>query len=166
MASPAESLAEMWGCYFAGMPEPPLDTAESGRDKRKFAPWWAVRAHVTVAGSFRPNIPTPCNGPAAGLWIHDELDKSSPMATDLAGLDTALQTNGCQGDAHGPKQPWAPAENINGLEGLCQEYTACPHDTAKRYPLVFCTTSGLGHSDQSTRFIPAVTAFLTSIDAD
>jgi hypothetical protein len=35
---------------------------------------------------------------------------------------------------------------------------------AKNYPLVFCTTSGLGHGDQSSSAIPAFTTFFNLLD--
>jgi hypothetical protein len=47
---------------------------------------------------------------------------------------------------------------------LCQEYTGCPADVAARYPIVFCTTSGFGHADQSERAIPAFASFLDYVD--
>jgi len=161
-------LSNMWGCYFGGTPSPPLDKPDldAGLTERKFSPKWAVRGHVNVTGSLPTNQPVPCNGPSAGLWIHDVLDKSNLIATNIAALNLSLKTNGCTGDyMAGPKQPWAPAENIDGLKGgICQEYTGCPADVAKNYPLIFCTTSGLGHSDQASSAIPAFTTLFNLLD--
>jgi poly(3-hydroxybutyrate) depolymerase len=168
-------LSNMWGCYFGGesvaadaTPLAPLDQPDlaAGLPARKFAPKWSIRGHVNVTGSLPTNQPQPCNGKSAGLWIHDVLDKSNLIATNIAALNLSLQTNGCTGNYEaGPKQPWAPAENIAGLKGgICQEYTGCPADTAAKYPLVFCTTSGLGHGDQSTSAIPAFTTFFNLMD--
>jgi hypothetical protein len=148
-------LSNMWGCYFGGIPDPP----------RKFSPKWAIRGHVNVTGSLPPNQPKPCNGPGAGLWIHDSLDTSNRIATNIAALNLSLESNGCTGNyADGPKEPWAPGEAIPGLAGLCQEYTGCDAETRRKYPLVFCTTSGLGHSDQPKNAIPAFTTFFDQLN--
>jgi len=44
-------VANMWGCYFAGTPSPPLDEPDvsAGRMQRKFAPHWAIRGHCCQA---------------------------------------------------------------------------------------------------------------------
>lgn len=156
-------LSNMWGCYFGGQPTPPLDDADvaAGRPSRKFSPKWSIRGHANVTGSLPPNQPTPCNGPSGGFWIHDALDKSNLIATNIAALNLMLKTNGCEGNYEdGPKQAWAPAEDIPGLQGgICQEYTGCPAETAAKYPLIFCTTNGLGHADQASSAIPAFTKF-------
>jgi poly(3-hydroxybutyrate) depolymerase len=161
-------LSNMWGCYFGGTPSPPLDAPDvaAGLTERKFSPKWAVRGHANVTGSKPDNQPVPCNGPSAGFWLHDALDGSNLIATNIAALNLSLQTNGCTGNyKDGPKQPWAPAEKIMGLQGgICQEYTGCPAETAKNYPLIFCTTSGLGHADQASSAIPAFTTFFDLMD--
>ena len=161
-------LSNMWGCYFGGTPSPPLDDADLalGLTKRKFSPNWAVRGHANVTGSLPPNQPTACNGPSAGFWLHDALDKSNLIETNIKALDLSLKTNGCTGNyKEGPKKPWAPAEQIMGLQGgICQEYTGCAPEISAKYPLVFCTTSGLGHADQASSAIPAFTAFFNLMD--
>jgi len=147
-------LANLWGCYFGGVPTPP----------RKFSPHWAIRGALSVTGSLAPNVPKPCGGPAAHLWIHDALDMSNLISTNTAALELALQTNGCTGNYDGPKQPWAPAEAIPELAGgICQEYTGCPAAVAARYPLVFCTTTGYGHADQANHAIPAFERFFEQL---
>jgi Putative esterase len=161
-------LSNMWGCYFGGTPDAPLDQPDIdlGQAHRKFSPKWAVRGHANVTGSLPPNQPQPCNGPSAGFWLHDALDKSNLIETNIKALELSLKTNGCTGNyKEGPKKPWAPAETIMGLQsGVCQEYTGCPADVAKKYPLVFCTTSGLGHADQASSAIPAFTTFFNLMD--
>lgn len=148
-------LSNMWGCYFGGV-----------KPDRKFAPEFAIRGHVNVTGSLPENQPTPCNGPSAGLWIHDSLDMSNRIATNIAALQLSLVTNGCTGSyADGPSEDWAPAEDIPGLAGgKCQEYTGCPAETRRKYPLVFCTTSGEGHGDQPKNAIPAFTKFFDQLN--
>ena len=143
-------LSNMWGCYFGGIPDPP----------RAFSPKWAVRGHAAVTGSLPPNQPA-CNGPSAGFWLHDAGDSGNRIATNIAAINLTLETNGCTGNYEdGPKKPWEPASMIPGLNGdICKEYTGCPADVAAKYPIVFCTTNGLGHGDQSTSAIPAITKF-------
>jgi hypothetical protein len=161
-------LSNMWGCYFGGTPSPPLDEPDrkANRAQRKFSPRWAIRGHLGVTGSLPPNQPQPCNGPSAGLWIHDAADASNLIATNIASLELSLKTNGCVGNyVDGPKRAWAPAENIPGMGGgICQEYTGCPAETVQRYPLVFCTTTGQGHSDQAASAIPTFTQFMNMMD--
>jgi len=161
-------LSNMWGCYFAGTPSPPLDQPDldAGRKERKFAPKFAIRGHANVTGSLPPNPPVPCNGPSAGFWLHDAGDKSNLIETNIAALNLNLKTNGCTGDYEsGPKQPWAPAEKIPGLEGgICQEYTGCSAEMRAKYPLVFCTTNGFGHRDQPDKAIPGFTTFFKLMD--
>ena len=121
--------------------------------------FYSGRVGVRMTGSLPPNQPKACNGPSAGLWIHDTLDKSNLLETNVAALNLALKTNGCEGDyENGPKRPWAPAEDIPGLQGVCQEYTGCSPEMSKNYPLIFCTTTGFGHADQPS-VIPAATTF-------
>ena len=162
------SLGNMWGCYFGGIPSPPLDMAdlEAGLKLRKFSPFWAIRGTANVASLLPDNQPVPCNGPAAHLYVHDALDGTQRDNNPIPALNLALQTNGCTGNYHdGPKQPWPPAEQIPGFAGgICQQYSGCPADIAKNYPLVFCTTSGLGRADQAASAIPAFTRFFESMD--
>jgi hypothetical protein len=150
-------LSNMWGCYFGGIPTDP---------PRKFSPKWAVRGQAAVTGSLPPNQPTPCNGPSAGFWLHDAGDTGNRIATNIAAINLKLQTHGCTGNyENGPKQPWAPAANIPGLSPeICQEYTGCDPELSKKYPIVFCTTNGLGHGDQSTSAIPAINTFFDLMD--
>lgn len=166
--SSGASLANMWGCYFAGTPSPPLDGPDlmAQRTERKFSPTWAIRGHLGTAGSGTPDEPQPCNGPAAGFWLHDTGDTSQPLAKSIAALDLSLKTNGCVGDyANGPKQPWAPAEQIPGLGGgICQQYTGCSSEMNAKYPLVFCTTDDSMHDEQAGRATPAFTQFMDLLD--
>lgn len=150
-------LSNMWGCYFAGIPEKP----------RRFLPKWAVRGHAVVAGWREANQPVPCNGPGAGIWIHDVGDMSQGMYdSNTSALMLAMQANGCSGGYDdGPKQSWAPVANVPGLEdGACQLYTGCSSQASSDYPLVFCNAQGAGGTDRSELAIPAFTAFFASMD--
>lgn len=167
--STGSTLVNQWGCYFGGASSPALDQPDldAGRTLRRFAPDFAIRGTLGVSGFMPPNVPVPCNGPAAHLWIHDSTDKSNLLESNVQALDLALKTNGCTGDyANGPKRPWAPAEAIPTLAGgVCQEYTGCPAAVAARYPIVFCTTDGFGHADQAEHAIPAFSAFLEQAES-
>lgn len=146
-------LANMWGCYFGG-PSP----------ERRFAPQWRIRGRAAVAGNLPPNQPMPCSGPSAGLWLHDVNDLTNPLSDAAAALDLALQANGCTGSHEaGPKEPWAPAGLISGLNSSCQRYTGCPADVLDNYPLVFCTSVGQTRSDHSAGFIPAFDHFVSEM---
>jgi poly(3-hydroxybutyrate) depolymerase len=127
----------MWGCYFAGIPTPP----------RKFLPKWALRGRASVTGGIIDGNP-PCNGPIAGIWIHDAGDMENVIAGSITALNSALKMNKCEGS---PTVPWTGLPAGVG----CKQYTACP----KEYPIVFCTTTGLGHQDQQNSAVPGFKKF-------
>lgn len=161
-------VANMFGCYFGGTPSPPLDDADlaAGLAQRKFAPRWPVRGRAVVSGQLPVNQPLACNGPGAGLWIHDVNDHSDLLQGDINALELALASNGCTGTFQdGPKEPWAPADEIGPLIGTCQRYTGCPADVLERYPLVFCTVEATTHTDHANELIPAFTAFAAALDS-
>ena len=151
------TLAEMWGCYFAGDGAHPangaLDGGASAAAPRQFAPAYHVRGHAAQSGGEPPNEP-PCNGPVAALWIHDDEDPVNPLADEQAARERVLQRNGCAGS---PTSPWHP--EIPTLGSVCVQYTACPLD----YPVVFCTTEEGTQSDDDFRAIPAFTLFTQQV---
>jgi poly(3-hydroxybutyrate) depolymerase len=147
------ALANMWGCYFAG------DGARPAGDPTKprlFAPGYHVRAQASVAG-FEPDNP-PCNGAVAAIFIHDTMD-STPYTAEEQARDRALRMNGCMGS---PTEPWHPEVFGKGFNGTdaCLKYTGCPAAS----PVVFCTTTALGHEDQPERAISAFTLFFKELD--
>jgi poly(3-hydroxybutyrate) depolymerase len=127
-------VANMWGCYFGGIPTPP----------RKFAPNYALRARASVTGGL-PAVP-PCSGPVAGIWIHDAGDTENVIKGSYDARDLTLKMNNC---ANSKTMPWP------GMPDVCVQYVDCP----KEYPVVFCTTNGQGHSDQPSRAIPGFKKF-------
>lgn len=143
--------ANMWGCYFAGDPTPP----------RKFAPRYHVRGQAAVASGEPTNQP-PCNGPVAAIWIHDATDGGNPIAGAYDACARVLRMNGCTNTARcedpaartTPWHPelWSPA--------VCQQFDGCPPD----YPVVFCKTQGLGHSDQAQNVVAAFTLFFDALN--
>jgi hypothetical protein len=149
--------ANMWGCYFGGIPEP----------ARKFAPRWAIRGHAAVGGWREANQPLPCNGPGAGLWIHEADDNTQGMyGTKTGALVLALSTDACSGSYDdGPKQPWAAAADLPGLGSeACQRYTGCSRQTLSDFPLIFCDIPGDGRTERAEVAIPALTAFFRTMD--
>jgi hypothetical protein len=130
-------ISNMWGCYLAGIPTPP----------RKFLPKWALRGRASVTGGIVDGNP-PCNGPVAGIWIHDAGDMENVIAGSITALNSALKMNKCEGS---PTVPWTGLPAGVG----CKQYTACP----KEYPIVFCTTTGLGHQDQQNSAVPGFKKF-------
>jgi hypothetical protein len=137
-------LSNMWGCYFAGIDE-----------NRKFAPNFSIRGQATVTGGL-PMVPT-CGGPVAAIWIHDQFDEANTIDGNLAALERVLQANGCSGSA---KMPWGEGEQVEQLD--CQQYVDCPSE----YPVVFCTSTDGGHTDQASRAIPAFTQFFALMDPE
>jgi poly(3-hydroxybutyrate) depolymerase len=121
---------------------------------RKFAPAIHIRGQAAVSGGEPPNNP-PCNGPVAAIWIHDAGDSGNPISGNQSALARVLKMNGCVGS---PTAPWHP--EIASLKDVCVQYTACPLD----YPVVFCTTNGLGHADDHERAIPAFNLFFNQLD--
>lgn len=152
------AISNMFGCYFAGTPDPP----------RKFSPRWAVRGHAVVGGWREPNQPLPCNGPAAAIWIQEtgDLESGGYDGSNPSALTVALNANACAGNYDdGPKQPWAPADDIGGFKpDECQLYTGCSAQIQTDYPLVFCRVTAPGGTDRADLAIPAFTTFFRSLD--
>jgi poly(3-hydroxybutyrate) depolymerase len=140
-------VANMMGCYFAG-PNP----------ARQFGKDISVRGQMSVSGG--PVLPdVPCGGKVAALWIHDLDDEENAIAGDAqTSLPRVLAANGCSGGASGPQAPWGSTPNESSI---CQQFTACP----AAYPVVFCTTSGLGHSSEDPVAIPAFIEFENLMNA-
>jgi hypothetical protein len=57
------------------------------------------------------------------------------------------------------QSPWHPEQPLLGT--LCKQFTGCPAD----YPVVFCTTQGLGKGDQNQRATLAFTLFFDQMNA-
>jgi Putative esterase len=140
-------LANMWGCYFGSQPDPMYD-------KRKFAPTYHVRAQASVTGG-EPDQQPSC-GPVAAIWLHDQNDTGNPIGGNKSALARVGGTNKCDTnyDNKALQAPWHDEITAIG-PGVCKQFTRCPSD----FPVVFCTTTGLGHGSQDDRAIPAFTQF-------
>ncbi len=69
----------------------------------------SLRGHATVGGLLQRNRVLPCNGPSAGLFIHDTLDKSELIVPDIDTFELMLAANGCAGTYEdGPKERGHP----------------------------------------------------------
>jgi poly(3-hydroxybutyrate) depolymerase len=144
-------LGNMWGCYFAG---DGMHPASAPNTPRKFAPKYHVRAQATVTGGEPANNP-PCNGPVAAIYIHDAGDNGNPISGSILGLMRVGMMNGCDTkyDKVEAQEPWVVGNPV--IDDVCKKFKCANKD----YPVVFCTTNGLGHADQHERAIPAFKAF-------
>jgi polyhydroxybutyrate depolymerase len=146
------ALADMWGCYFAG------DGQKPGQAPRRFAPRYHIRGQFAVAGG-EPTEQPDCGGPVAALFLHDQNDNVTPISSQIAALQRVGRMNGCSTVYEDAtiQEPWHPELPL--LTDLCKRFTGCPKD----YPVVFCTTIGLGRSDQKDRATLAFTRFVSEL---
>jgi poly(3-hydroxybutyrate) depolymerase len=105
-----------------------------------------IRGQGNAAGELQGGLT--CSGqPIAAMMIHDMGDGSNSYQQDYSGAREAiLMRNGCSNTT----VPYDPGISTNGkdLMGhpiLCVEYQGCKPG----YPLVWCPTTGYGHSDQT-----------------
>ena len=129
---------------------------------RMFAPQFHIRGQAAVSGEEPSNQP-PCNGPVAGMWIHDAGDNANPISANQAALARVLKMNGCVGSK---TAPWhadykSPTDGTLLFANVCVQYTDCP----AAYPVVFCTTNGEGHASQDNRAIPGFKFFFDQIES-
>jgi poly(3-hydroxybutyrate) depolymerase len=154
-------LGNMWGCYFAG-----------DGTGRKFAPKYHIRAQATVTGGEPENNPA-CNGKVAAIWIHDAGDGGNVIQGNIDGLTRVGKMNGCNTkyDNAAVQEPWAPMtsnadpamalENDKFIAATCKKFTDCKDPD---YPVIFCTTNGLGHADQHEHAVPAFKKFFDLLE--
>jgi poly(3-hydroxybutyrate) depolymerase len=79
-----------------------------------------------------PPLP-PCTGPIATIMVHDTTDGANSYEGGKQTRDRIRQLNGCSDQT----APWDAAYPE------CVAYQGCP----AAYPLVFCTTTGKGHTE-------------------
>ncbi len=93
-----------------------------------------VRAQGNATGGLPP-VPT-CTGPIAAMLAHDEGDPANNISGGEAARDRILKQNGCSLTETMPYDAGRPS--------MCVQYQGCP----AAYPVVWCPTTGQGHSDQ------------------
>jgi hypothetical protein len=136
-------LANMWGCYFGGIPEQP---------PRQFGRHYRIRGQAAVAGG-EPAMQPPCSGPIASVSITDRNDNVNPISSSQAALSRVLSENGCR---ESRVAPWGPQAST------CSQFIDCP----ATHPVIFCDTTGQGHSPQLELAIPTFTAFFRMMGGD
>jgi hypothetical protein len=94
-----------------------------------------IRGQGNATGGLPGNMPT-CAGPIAAMLAHDTTDTANVIAGGEAARDRIRMINGCVGDTTVPYDAGTPSP--------CVQYTGCP----AAYPVVWCQTTGKGHSDQ------------------
>src|SRR5271155_3144469 len=93
-----------------------------------------VRAQGNATGGLPP-VPT-CTGRIASMLAHDEGDPANNISGGEAARDRILKINGCSLTDTVPYDAGRPS--------MCVQYQGCP----AAYPVVWCPTTGQGHSDQ------------------
>lgn len=93
-----------------------------------------VRGQGNATGGLPP-VPT-CAGPIAAMLAHDEGDPANNISGGEAARDRILKINGCSLTETTPYDAGRPS--------MCVQYQGCP----AAYPVVWCPTTGQGHSDQ------------------
>jgi poly(3-hydroxybutyrate) depolymerase len=95
-----------------------------------------IRAQASVAGGLPPLPPT-CTGPIPAMYVADLDDPTIKPDKVTKAVERVRVANGCGTDT-------VPYDA--GVSSPCVQYQGC----MPGYPLVYCETSGYGHSDQST----------------
>jgi polyhydroxybutyrate depolymerase len=106
-----------------------------------------LRGVASIAGGLAGND---CVGQTAALLIHDDTDPTVDISASESARDRHVQNNGC--DAAAEPTPTVPAP--------CVEYVDCDAG----YPVVWCQTTGQGHSRQDALSAPAFWSFLSDLE--
>jgi poly(3-hydroxybutyrate) depolymerase len=84
-----------------------------------------------------------CKGPIAYIGAHNDPDPNNSYACGTQNRDRIVKLNGCTNET----MPYDPGPDVKATAGstiTCLQYVGC----MPGYPVVFCTTTGLGHSSQ------------------
>lgn len=90
-----------------------------------------IRGQGNASGG-PPPLPA-CQGPVATIMVHDMNDDANSYEGGKTTRDRIRQLNGCMDQT----APW------DAMFPECVAYQGCP----AAYPLVFCTTTGKGHTE-------------------
>ena len=124
-----------------------------------------LRAQGSVTGGLpeviRDGRKTCVDHPIAAFLIHDAQDPSNNYSGSIAALERLLALNKCSGGTtmrEAPKTPYEITDAPNNVDFNCVRYSGCPAE----YPIVFCTSRGKTHDDQSTAAVPGFWQFFKS----
>ena len=102
-----------------------------------------LRAQGNASGCMQGAKPPMCTGPIAFMAAHDKGDGNNTYQCGQDNLKRVVALNGCSSET----MPYDPGPDIKMNAGVtisCVQYVNCKPG----YPVVFCTTTGLGHNDQ------------------
>ncbi|HVZ71147.1 MAG TPA: PHB depolymerase family esterase [Polyangia bacterium] len=110
-----------------------------------------LRAFATVQGALPP-LPTCTDHPVANFTLADTLESGNPYQANVMASQHVLAANKCSDPTASPSTPPPKTETYDpgtmaactGYGGAinCVDFTGCD----KNYPVVFCTTTGAGHT--------------------
>src|SRR5690606_6201477 len=104
------------------------------------------RGFGTVAGG-EPGSISGCGGQVARIFINDNNDNDNQIAWSVPARDRQIAANGCTNTS------------MSVDPSPCVEYQGCDPG----YPVVWCATSGQGHSRQDGLAAPAFWNFFQSL---
>ena len=107
-----------------------------------------LRGVASIAGG---QTGSKCTGNVAALLIHDADDTTVNISQSVSARDAYLTRNGC--DVNAARTPFDPSP--------CESYAGCP----AALPVVWCQTSGQGHSRQDGLAAPAFWHFFSGLGA-
>jgi len=101
-----------------------------------------IRGQGNASGCMQGAHPT-CKGPIAFMGAHDLGDPANSYQCGVDNRDRIVKLNGCSNQT----MPYDPGPNITVKPPVtvsCVQYVGCKPG----YPVVWCTTTNLGHNDQ------------------
>lgn len=102
-----------------------------------------IKAQGNASGCMQGAKPAMCKGPIPFMGAHDMGDDANSYACGKENRDRIVKLNGCT-DQTMPYDPGPMITKPNNATVSCVQYVGC----MPGYPVVWCTTTGLGHNDQ------------------
>ena len=102
-----------------------------------------IRAQGNASGCMQGAKPAMCTGPVAYMAAHDKGDGNNTYQCGTDNRDRIVKLNGCSNET----MAYDPGPDIKMPANVtisCVQYKDCKPG----FPVVFCTTTGLGHNDQ------------------
>lgn len=97
-----------------------------------------IRAQGNASGSLPGGLPT-CQGPIPAFMVHDEKDTVNTIDGGQRARDRILKINSCSTET----EPYSFDDNSKA-QATCVKYKGCKPG----FPVVWCTTSGNGHTSE------------------